>query len=42
MDYDNNKVKLPKVEWVSTKLHLKFSGIGNTASVSAHLLENII
>jgi putative transposase len=34
VNYENNKVKLPKIGWVNTKLHRKFTGIGKTATVS--------
>lgn len=34
MDFDNNKVKLPKIGWIKTKLHRKFKGIEKTATLS--------
>lgn len=34
VDFDANKVKLPKIGWVTTKLHRKYTGIGKTATVS--------
>ena len=34
MDYDNDKVFLPKIGLVKTVLHRKFAGIGKTATVS--------
>lgn len=34
MDFDANKVKLPKIGWITTKLHRCFIGVGKTATVS--------
>jgi putative transposase len=34
MNYDNNKVKFPKIGWINTKIHRRFTGIGKTANVS--------
>ncbi len=34
VDFDNNKVKLPKIGWIKTKLHRKFKGIEKTATLS--------
>ena len=34
VDFENNKVKLPKIGWVKTKLHRKYCGDGKTATVS--------
>ncbi|AFV24581.1 transposase, IS605 OrfB family [Methanolobus psychrophilus R15] len=34
VDFDNNKIKLPKIGWIKTKLHRKFKGIEKTATVS--------
>ena len=35
VDFDNNKVKLPKIGWVHTKLHRKYNGVEKTAKVSS-------
>jgi putative transposase len=34
VDFDKNKVKLPKIGWIKTKLHRKFKGIEKTATLS--------
>ncbi len=34
VDFDANKVKLPKIGWITTKLHRRFIGVGKTATVS--------
>ncbi|MGM0770500.1 MAG: IS200/IS605 family element RNA-guided endonuclease TnpB [Halobacteriota archaeon] len=34
VDFDANKVKLPKIGWIKTKIHRGFSGVGKTATVS--------
>ncbi|MBN2109939.1 MAG: IS200/IS605 family element transposase accessory protein TnpB, partial [Methanosarcinaceae archaeon] len=34
VDFDANKVKLPKIGWIKTKLHRKYNGIEKTATVS--------
>lgn len=34
VDFDNDKIKLPKIGWVKTKLHRRFEGKGKTATVS--------
>jgi putative transposase len=34
VDFENNKVKLPKIGWVKTKLHRKYCGDGKTATIS--------
>ncbi|WP_319507215.1 IS200/IS605 family element RNA-guided endonuclease TnpB [uncultured Methanolobus sp.] len=34
VDFDANKVKLPKIGWVKAKLHRGFTGVGKTATVS--------
>lgn len=38
VDFDNNKVKLPKIGWIKSKLHRKFEGIGKTATLSRTLI----
>ena len=34
VDFDNNRVKLPKIGWIKTKLSKTFEGISKTATVS--------
>ena len=34
VDFDNNRVKLPKIGWIKTKLSRQFNGISKTATVS--------
>ena len=34
VDFESNKIKLPKIGWVKTKLHRKFEGKCKTATVS--------
>lgn len=34
VDFDNNKVKLPKLKYVKTKLHRRFNGIIKSATIS--------
>ncbi|AFV22782.1 transposase, IS605 OrfB family [Methanolobus psychrophilus R15] len=34
VDFDANKVKLPKIGWVKVKLHRGYIGVGKTATVS--------
>ena len=34
VDFDNNKVKLPKIGWIKAVLHRKFEGVLKTATVS--------
>ena len=34
VDFDANKVKLPKIGWITTKLHRRYAGIEKTATVS--------
>ncbi|TGC10619.1 IS200/IS605 family element RNA-guided endonuclease TnpB [Methanolobus halotolerans] len=34
VDFDANKVRLPKIGWVNTKLHRRYTGIEKTATVS--------
>ncbi len=38
VDFDNNKVKLPKIGWIKSKLHRKFKGIEKTATLSRTLI----
>jgi len=34
VDYDNNKIKLPKLKYVRTKIHRRFNGIIKSATIS--------
>jgi putative transposase len=34
VDFDNNKVKLPKLKWVQCKLHRNFDGVIKSATIS--------
>ena len=34
VDFDANKMKLPKIGWITTKLHRNYTGIGKTVTVS--------
>ncbi|WP_048902208.1 IS200/IS605 family element RNA-guided endonuclease TnpB [Methanohalophilus mahii] len=34
VDFEKNKVKLPKIGWIKTKLHRNFEGVCKTATVS--------
>jgi putative transposase len=34
VDFENNKIKIPKIGWVKTKLHRRYEGIEKTATIS--------
>ena len=34
VDFETNKIRLPKIGWIKTKLHRRYEGVGKTATIS--------